>query len=196
MSTGIVADTTIAAAAQTGVAGRVTWEIDPAHTNVEFAVRHLMIAKVKGRFAGVSGTIAEGVEAGAVKIDVAIDASTIDTRDAKRDTHLTSPDFLDVAQYPSITFAGRRAERVGDGRYRLVGDLTIRGITREVSLDVTAEGRARDPWGNERSGYSAVTKISRRDFGLEWNVALEAGGVLVGDELEIQIEVEGIRQSN
>lgn len=197
MSTGIATEKTRAATAQTRIAGPgVTWQIDPSHTNVEFAVRHLMISKVKGRFAGVSGTIVEGVEPGAVKVDVTIDASTIDTRDAKRDAHLTTADFLDVAKYPTIAFAGRRAEPVGDGRYRLLGDLTMRGVTREVTLDVTAEGRAQDPWGNERTGYSAKTKVSRKDFGLEWNVALEAGGVLVGDEVEILIEAQGIRQSN
>jgi polyisoprenoid-binding protein YceI len=173
-----------------------SWQIDPAHSHIEFAVRHLMISTVKGRFADVQGTVwVDESNTRDVLVDVVIQAASIDTRQEQRDAHLRSADFLDAARFPRITFSGRRVE--GDppsGQFRLRGDLTIRGVTREVVLDISPEGRVTDPWGAERAGFSAETKIDRTDFGLTWNQALEAGGVLVGDEVKISIQVELVRQ--
>jgi len=175
--------------------GRVeTWQIDPAHTNVGFAVRHLMISTVRGRFGRVTGTVTVNErDPSRASVDVSIDAASIDTREDQRDTHLRSADFLDVERHPTITFLGRRIEGDVRKRFRLVGDLTIRGVTREVVLDVASQGRAPDPWGNHRAGFSAATRIDRRDFGLTWNQSLETGGILVGDEVRITIDVELMR---
>lgn len=177
--------------------GVSTWEIDPAHTHVGFAVRHLMISTVKGRFADVQGVVrTDERDSGTAMVDVTIGAASIDTRQVERDTHLRSADFLHAARFPAITFRSRPIEGIPlEGDFRLVGDLTIRGITREVALAVSQQGRVTDPWGNERAGFSARTKIDRRDFGLTWNQALEAGGVLVGNEVRISAEVELVRQS-
>ncbi len=173
----------------------VTWQIDAAHSHVEFAVRHMMVSTVKGRFAALSGAIQlDEADLTRSSVDVTIDASSIDTRESQRDGHLRSPDFLDVEQFPSITYRSRRVEPLEGGHLRVIGDLTIRDVTREVALDATMEGRAQDPWGGERVGYSAKTVISRKDFGLKWNVALEGGGILVGDEVKIALEVEAVRQ--
>ncbi|HEX6939236.1 MAG TPA: YceI family protein [Longimicrobiales bacterium] len=174
--------------------GRSTWTIDPAHTTVEFVVKHMMIAKVKGRFADVSGTIVldeDALERSSVEVEIA--AASIDTRVADRDAHLRSADFLDVENHPKLTFRSRRIEPAGEGAFRVVGDLTIRGTTREVVLDVEDQGRGKDPWGGERAAFSATTEIDRRDYGLVWNAALETGGVLVGDNVRINIEVEAVR---
>lgn len=170
-----------------------TWTIDPAHTDVEFAVKHMMIATVKGRFADVKGTV-EVPDVGQPKIDVSIGIASIDTRQEQRDTHLRSPDFFDAEKYPEMHFAGTRVESTRDG-WTVTGDLTIRGVTKPVTLDVTNEGTGRDPWGNERMGISAATKIDRREFGLTWNAALEAGGFLVGDDVKISVNAELIKQS-
>jgi len=169
------------------------WTIDPAHTDVEFAVKHMMIATVKGRFSQIEGT-AEVPEAGEPNIEVTIGVGSIDTRQEQRDTHLRSPDFFDVANHPQMRFVSRKTERTGDG-WKIVGDLTIKGVTRPVSLDVTNEGTGKDPWGNERLGVSASTKIDRREFGLTWNAALEAGGFLVGDDVKISINAELVKQT-
>jgi len=170
--------------------GVQTWSLDAAHSNVEFAVKHLMIAKVKGRFSQVSGTLAaDPADPSRFELDVTIDAASIDTRQEQRDAHLRSADFFNAETYPTINFVGKRIEGEGD-EFKVTGDLTIKGITREVTLDVTNEGTATDPWGGSRIGFSARGKIDRRDFGLTWNQALEAGGVLVGDEIRISIDVE------
>ncbi|HKM99835.1 MAG TPA: YceI family protein [Candidatus Binataceae bacterium] len=173
-----------------------TWNIDPAHTSVEFSVRHMMISNVKGQFEKTSGTItSEGTDPSSVQVNAVIDASSIDTRVDKRDGHLKSPDFLDVAKYPTVTFKSTKVEAAGDGKWKLSGDLTLHGVTRPVTLDV--EGPTppiKDPFGKTRVGASATTKINRKDFGLTWNKALEAGGVLVGDEVSISIDVEAIKQ--
>jgi polyisoprenoid-binding protein YceI len=164
------------------------------HTAVEFAVRHLMIATVKGRFSGVAGTVtSNGGDPAEGEVDATIDARSIDTRDARRDEHLRSADFFDVEKYPTITFRSRRIEDVRGDRFTLVGDLTMHGVTREVVLDVTSHGRAKDPWGGERAGFSATTKVKRGDFGLTWNQLLETGGVAVGDEIKISIDVELVK---
>ncbi len=173
-----------------------TWQIDPAHTNVEFTVRHMMISNVKGQFQKTSGTItANGNDAASAKIDATIDASSIDTRVEKRDGHLKSPDFLDVAKYPTITFKSSKVEADGPGKWKVTGDLTLHGVTKPVVLDVESNGAPiHDPMGNTRAGASATTKIKRSDFGLTWNKVLESGGVLVGDEVAISIDVEAIKK--
>ena len=180
---------------QPTVAGATTWELDPAHTHVEFAVKHMMIATVKGKFTEVSGTIT--LDDGAPEkssVEATLGAASIDTRVGQRDTHLRSADFLDAEHFPAITFRSTRVEPQGDGKARVTGDLTIRGVTRPLTLDVTEEGRGKDPWGGERVGFSATGKLDRRDFGLNWNQALEAGGVLVGNEVRITIEAEAVRK--
>lgn len=186
--------TSTASSTATTQAAGTAWQIDPAHTHVEFSVKHLMIARVKGRFAGVSGTVELAPGLAGSTVDVAIDAASIDTRDAKRDAHLRSADFFDVERFPELTFRSRRVIPTGMGEFSIVGDLTIRGVTREVTLEVADEGRNTDPWGGERAGFSATTEIDRRDFGLTWNQALETGGVLVGNEVRIALEVELVRQ--
>jgi polyisoprenoid-binding protein YceI len=177
--------------------GVSTWEIDPAHSDVEFAVRHLMISTVKGRFADVQGLIRmDEADPSTVFVDVTIGVASIDTRQKERDSDLRSADFFDVARFPTITFRSRRVQgNPLEGDFHLIGDLTIRDITREVMLDALMGGHVMDPSGEERAGFSAQTKIDRTDFGLTWNQALEAGGVLVGNEVRISIEVELVRQA-
>ena len=170
------------------------WAIDAAHSQVGFSVKHLMITNVKGRFPAVSGTIRLDSAASQPEVDVSIDASSITTGDPKRDAHLTSADFLHVDQHPAILFRANSLKGNVDSKFTLDGELTIRGVTRPTTLYVIAEGQATDPWGNTKAGYTATTTINRKDFGLEWNVALEAGGVLVGDEVKITIEAQLVRQ--
>ncbi|HEU4829703.1 MAG TPA: YceI family protein [Gemmatimonadales bacterium] len=171
-----------------------TWEIDAAHTDIGFAVKHLMISTVRGRFAAVRGTIRldEDDLAGST-VEVEIDAASIDTRQEQRDAHLRSGDFFDVEAYPVITFRSRAVEAIGEGRFKVTGDLTMHGVTREVVLDASDEGRGIDPWGNQKAAFTAVTKIDRRDFGLGWNQALETGGVLVANEIRITLDVQAVR---
>jgi len=173
-----------------------TWQIDPAHTNVEFTVRHMMISNVKGQFQKTLGTVtANGADPASAKIDATIDASSIDTRVGMRDAHLKSPDFLDAAKFPAITFKSTKVEAAGPGKWKVTGDLTIHGVTKPVVLEVEGSGPPiHDPMGNTRAGASATTKIRRSDFGLTWNKALESGGVLVGDEVAISIDVEAIKK--
>lgn len=174
-----------------------TWAIDPAHTSVEFSVKHMMFTTVRGRFTKVTGTIvaAEGAPDDS-RVEIAIEAASIDTGVADRDTHLRSADFLDVEPFPSITFTSRRIEgahaKAGD-RFKVVGDLTIRGKAIEVVLDAVFEGTGKDPWGNEKAGFSASTTIDRRQWGLTWNQALETGGLLVANTLKINLEVQAVR---
>lgn len=171
-----------------------TWTFDVAHTLAEFSVKHMMIATVKGRFGGISGGVVFDPEnPGGARIDVAIDAASIDTRVAQRDEHLRSPDFFDVANHPALIYRGHHVEHLGDGMLRIHGDLTIRGVTRHVMLSAEETGRITDPSGSERVGFTATARISRKDFGLTWNQALEAGGVMVGDEVKINLEVELVR---
>jgi polyisoprenoid-binding protein YceI len=173
---------------------RTQWTLDTTHSNVEFSVRHLMIATVKGRFADVRGTVViDESDPTASDIDVTIAAASIDTRVAQRDEHLRSADFFDVDTFPTLTFKSRKVAR-RDAGLTVTGDLTIRGITREVVLAVTEHGRQSDPWGGERAGFEAQGKIHRSDFGLTWNQALETGGVVVGDEIKIAIDAELVRQ--
>jgi len=172
------------------------WAIDAAHAELGFAVRHLMLAMVRGRFGGVNGTITvDEHDPRNAKIDVTVDVASVDTRQAMRDNHLRSPDFFDVANHPTMHFVSKRIEGDVTGSFKLIGDLTIRGTTREVTLDAHFEGRAKDPWGNDRAGFSATGKLNRRDYGLTWNQALETGGVAVGDEVKLTLDVEVVRQT-
>jgi polyisoprenoid-binding protein YceI len=171
-----------------------TWTIDPSHSSIEFSVRHMMVAKVKGRFGKFSGTVNVPDDRLASSVAVTIDAASVDTRDENRDNHLRSADFLDVATYPELTFKSTGISQKGD-HYELRGDLTIKAVSRPVSLDVEFEGVGPDPYGGTRAGFSATTTISRADFGLTWNAALETGGVVVGDEVRISIEVELVKQA-
>jgi polyisoprenoid-binding protein YceI len=168
-----------------------TWVIDPAHTEVGFVVRHMMVSKVKGRFATVEGTITVAEDVLASSVEATIDAASIDTRDVNRDAHLKSADFFEVEKYPTITFRSTGLRADGDD-FVLDGDLTIRGTTRPVSLELEFNGTQPNPLaeGKPTAGFSAQTEISRKDFGLEWNVALETGGVLVADKIKILLEVE------
>jgi polyisoprenoid-binding protein YceI len=158
----------------------------------------MMIATVRGRFGAVSGTvIVDEQNPKNSKVDVTIDARSVDTRQEMRDNHLRSPDFFDVEQFPNLHFASKRID--GDprkGEFRVIGDLTIRGVTREVELRATLEGEGKDPWGNERAGFSASGKLNRTDFGLHWNQALETGGVLVSDEVKLAVDVEMVKQAS
>lgn len=174
-------------------AGRSTWNIDTEHTNVGFSVRHMMITTVRGQFAGVSGTVElDEADVTRSRASVRIDAASVDTRSAQRDEHLRSADFFDVANHPHITFESRSVRQAGSG-LQVDGDLTIRGVSRPVTLEVSEEGRGRDPWGGERIAFRAETSIDRTDYGLTWNQTLEAGGVLVSDEVKLVLEVQAVR---
>ncbi|MEZ4224763.1 MAG: YceI family protein [Polyangiaceae bacterium] len=172
-----------------------SWSIDSAHSAVNFSVRHMVFAKVRGRFGAWRGSVElNPADLARSKVEIEIDASSIDTGVADRDNHLRSGDFLDVEQYPSLRFVSTKVE-AGGSRYRLVGNLTIRDVTREVVLDVEFGGQAKDPWGNQRVAFTAATSIDRRDFGLTWNQVLEAGGVLVGERIDIEIELQAVAQA-
>ena len=174
-----------------------TWTIDPMHVEIGFAIRHLMISTVRGRFGSASGVVVfDEASPSSSKVDVSIDVASVDTRQEMRDNHLRSADFFDVANYPVMHFVGKRVEGDVKKKFRVTGDLTIRDITREVTLDVTNEGMTTDPWGNQRVGVSATAKINRSDFALTWNQALETGGVLVGEEVKLSIDAELIGQAS
>ncbi|MFN2443556.1 MAG: YceI family protein [Thermoanaerobaculia bacterium] len=171
-----------------------TWVIDGAHSSAGFSVRHMMVSKVRGSFDKISGTVTGDLSSPTgVQVDVTIDASSINTGNGRRDDHLRSADFFEVEKYPAITFESKRIEKAGDG-YRMTGELTIRGVTKEVVLNVDAPAAPLKVGKAWRTGTSAVTSVNRKDFGLTWNRALEAGGLTVGDEIEIVIDVELIRQ--
>jgi polyisoprenoid-binding protein YceI len=171
----------------------MTWEIDPAHSTVEFAVKHMMVTTMKGHFKQFSGRIEVNDENPiASSVSATIQTASIDTGQEQRDAHLRSADFFDAEQYPTLTFASKRIEQLGDDHFRLTGDLTLHGVTREVPLDVTFEGEVRDMQGKRRASYSLQTSINRKDFGLNWNVALESGGWLVSETVKIAIEAQVI----
>ena len=173
-----------------------TWELDPAHTLVEFAVKHMMFTTVKGRFMGVTGRITyDEADATRSSVEAEIDASTIHTGVGDRDMHLRSADFLEVETYPKITFHSERIVKTGENEYAITGPLTIHGQTRTVTLKTEFTGQGKDPWGGQRMGFSAHTSIRRGEYGLKWNAALEAGGVMVGDEVKITIETEAVLKS-
>jgi polyisoprenoid-binding protein YceI len=172
----------------------VTYTIDPVHSTAGFKVRHLMVSNVRGEFSGVTGTLVFDADAPEnSRVKASIDATTVHTRDEQRDAHLKSADFLDVEKFPAITFVSKKVAGA-DGEWKVTGDLTIHGVTNEVTLDVEGPApEAKDPWGNVKSGASATTKISRKDFGMVFNMALETGGVMVGDEIAITLELELLR---
>lgn len=172
----------------------MNWQIDSSHSHISFSVRHMMISKVRGFFDSFRGTI-DFDEENPVNTDVrvTIDAASINTRDEDRDNHLRSPDFLNVTEYPTLTFVGKRVKQLDEHNGRLIGDLTILDVTHEVALDVHYTGVAKSPYGTESAGFQASTTISRKAWGLEWNVALETGGWLVGDKVNIDIELEIVK---
>ena len=178
-------------------ATKTKWSIDVAHSEIAFKVKHLMITNVKGVFNEFDGSIyTTGENFMTSEIDFFMNPASVDTRDVKRDEHLRSADFFDVENFKEITFAGDSYEKVDDdGSYELYGNLTIKGVTKQVKLDVEFGGIMKDPWGNEKAGFSINGKINRKDFGLTWNAALETGGVLVGEEIKISCEIQLLKQS-
>jgi polyisoprenoid-binding protein YceI len=172
-----------------------TYALDASHTEVGFAARHLMVSKVRGRFSDVAGTIEIAENPLESSVSVTIQTASIDTRDEQRDGHLRSDDFFGVESYPTMTYVSRSVRQAGKGRYVVEGDLTIKGLSQPVPLDLTFEGGATDPWGGVRIGFAARTEIDREAFGLTWNQALETGGVLVGKKIAIEIEAEAVKQS-
>jgi polyisoprenoid-binding protein YceI len=182
--------TTESGTALAGAAKAGTWQIDPAHSSVDFVVTHLMISKVRGRFSDISGTVVTKGTPESSTVEVEIGTASISTHDAGRDTHLRSADFFDVEKYPKIRFVSRSIKAKSNDEFRVLGDLTIHGITKPVELEVTSEGLTRDPWGNDRAGFSAKFNVDRRDFGLTWNQALETGGVMVSNEVKLTVDVE------
>jgi polyisoprenoid-binding protein YceI len=184
--------TTAATPTTTGI---TTWAIDPSHSLVEFAVKHLMISTVRGRFGDVKGTITlNDANPAQSKVEIEIGTASIDTRAEQRDAHLRSADFFDVEKFPSMKFTSKRIDGDINGEFKIVGDLTIRNQTREVVLDAEFQGKTRDPWGGDRMGFEAKGKVNRKDFGLHWNQALEAGGFVLGDDIKLSIEVELVKQ--
>ena len=172
-----------------------TYQIDGAHSTAQFVVRHMMITNVRGGFGGVKGTVVwDHDDPAQSSIEAEIDVNTINTRDEQRDAHLRSADFFDAANFPTITFKSTKIVRTSEDERTVTGDLTIHGVTREVTLNVEGHSaETRDPWGNIRIGASATTRIKRSDFGLKWNAALETGGVLVGDDVKIELEVSMVK---
>jgi polyisoprenoid-binding protein YceI len=168
------------------------WKIDASHSGVHFSVRHMVVSKVRGRFSRLEGDIAfDESNLEASKVNVTIDAASIDTNEPKRDDHLRGPDFFDAAKFPKLTFVSTKIEKAYHG-YRVYGELSMHGITRPVVLDAEYLGAAKDPWGNRKAGFSGKTQVDRKDFGLNWNQLLEAGGVLVGEKVDIELEVEAV----
>ena len=198
----LLSRTTIGAAlaavlAVSAAATTTTWQIDPQHTAAGFAVKHLMISTVRGQFKGVTGTVNwEDQDISKSTVDITIDANTVDTSEPKRDADLKSDKFFDVAKYPTITFKSKKIEQVSAGKLKITGDLTIHGVTKEAVLDV--EGPTppvKDPWGNTRVAANATTKINRQDFGVKWNANMDGGGVVVGDDVAITIDLEMIKKA-
>jgi polyisoprenoid-binding protein YceI len=198
----LLSRTTISAAlaavlAVSAAATTTTWQIDPQHTAAGFAVKHLMISTVRGQFKGVTGTVNwEDQDISKSTVDITIDANTVDTSEPKRDADLKSDKFFDVAKYPTITFKSKKIEQVSAGKLKITGDLTIHGVTKEAVLDV--EGPTppiKDPWGNARVAANATTKINRQDFGVKWNANMDGGGVVVGDDVAITIDLEMIKKA-
>jgi polyisoprenoid-binding protein YceI len=179
----------------TTASSSISWNIDPAHSNAEFKVKHMMISNVKGSFSGITGTLVEDpADPSLNRIDASIDISTVNTGDQKRDEHLKSSDFFHHEQHPQMTFKSTKVEKNGDEEYTVTGDLTIRGITKPVVFAVEGPSQpAKDPWGNTRIGLAATTKINRKEFGLSWNAALESGGILVGEDVHISLDVQLIK---
>jgi polyisoprenoid-binding protein YceI len=172
----------------------MAWQIDSSHSHINFTVRHMMISKVRGSFENFSGVVNfDEQNPGYTTVNVKVDLSSINTRDEQRDGHLKSPDFFDVENYPTMTFVSTQVEQIDENNGRLYGQLTIKDISKEVVLDVEYAGLAKSPWGSESTGFSATGSLNRKDWGLNWNQALETGGVLVGDKINIEIELELVK---
>lgn len=174
---------------------KTIWNLDPTHSEITFKVKHLMISNVKGEFKNFSATI-EGEDFEKAKIKASVDTSSVDTNNNDRDTHLKSADFFDVENHKEMTFEGTSFKKVDDDEYKLTGILTIKGVSNEVTLDVEFGGMNKDPWGNEKAGFSLEGKINRKEWGLNWNAALESGGVLVSEDVKIQAEVQFVKQTS
>ena len=173
----------------------MTWAVDASHSHLEFSAKHMMISTVRGRFEKFDVALdLDDQDPTRAAVEVTVDVASLTTNEARRDAHLKSPDFFDAETYPTITFRGTRIEQVGAGEYKLIGDLTVKDQTRPVALTVTEEGRGQDPWGNQRLAYSATATLNRKDWGLNWNVALETGGWLVGDQIKIAVDMEIVAQ--
>jgi polyisoprenoid-binding protein YceI len=173
-----------------------TWVLDAAHSSVDFTVRHMMIAKVRGTFHNFDATIeADPEDLTTASIEFSVDLNSVDTRNADRDNHLRSADFFDAENHPKMTFKATKIVKTGENEYEITGDLTLRGVTLSETFKAAYEGGGKDPWGNERAGFTAEGKINRSDYGLMWNAALETGGVLVGDEVKINLEIEATKQA-
>ncbi len=171
-----------------------TYTVDPSHSSVTFSARHLMVSKVRGRLSVTGGAIVIGSEPEASAVEATVDAASVESGDPKRDEHLRSPDFFDAEKYPEISFRSLRVENKGDGEFTLVGDLTVRNVTKPVELEGEYLGTQQSPFGDTRIGFTAETEVNRKDWGLEWNMALETGGVLVGEKVKLTIDIEAIKQ--
>lgn len=170
------------------------WTFDPTHSSISFSARHMVVAKVRGRFAQWTGTLElDEADLSHSRVEVEIDASSIDTGVAQRDEHLRSADFLDVQQFPKLRFVSKRVEETGEDGLRVTGELTLRGVQREVTLDVERSGSGKDPWGNQRVAFAAKLSLLRSDYGLSWNQALETGGLLVSDRIDIELDVQAVQ---
>ena len=174
--------------------GPGVWDLDPSHSHAEFVVRHVM-SKVRGRFTDFSGVIRVAERPEQSSVQAVIRAASVDTHHSDRDQHLRGPDFFDVERYPTITFRSKRLELSEGSRFQIVGDLTIRDVTRGVTLDAEYHGTSPDPWGGERAGFSAATEVDREDFGLKWNMALDTGGFVLGNKVRLELEIEAVRRS-
>lgn len=188
--------TLAAALALPAAAATTTWQIDPAHTAASFAVKHLMISTVRGEFKGITGTVNwDDQDITKSTVDVTIDSKTVDTNEPNRDKDLKSDKFFDVEKYPTITFKSKKVEQVSVGKLKVTGDLTIHGITKETVLDVEGPSASvKDPWGNTRVAIAATTKVNRQDYGVKWNASIDGGGVVVGDDVNITIDLEMIKK--
>ena len=191
-----LAATLVAALAVPSPAATATWQIDPAHTAAGFSVRHMMIATVRGQFKGVTGTVLwDDQDINNSTVDVTIDANTVDTGEPKRDADLKSANFFDVKNYPTITFKSTKIEKISAGKMKVTGNLTIHGVTKQVVLDVEGpSGAVKDPWGNTRVALNATTTVNRMDYGVKWNAKMDGGGVVVGDDVNINIDLEMVKK--
>jgi polyisoprenoid-binding protein YceI len=178
------------------IAGAATYQLDPVHSSIQFKIRHLTVSNVTGTFNKIKGSATmEGEDPATLKIEVAIEAASVDTGNEKRDQHLRTPDFLDVAKYPTITFVSKKVVKGDPGKMKITGDLTIHGVTREITVDLEGPtSEVKDPWGGFRRGATGTARIDRRDFGITWNTALDSGGMLVGNEVTIYVEVEWVKK--
>ncbi|MDC0709875.1 YceI family protein [Stigmatella sp. ncwal1] len=188
---------TAAALAVPSIAAATTWDIDPAHSSAQFTVTHMLITKVKGEFGKVTGTVnLDDKDASKSTVAASIDTTTVNTNEADRDKHLKGPDFFDVEKYPAMTFKSTSVKAAGKSKFKIVGDLTLHGVTKPVTLDVeSASTEVKDPWGGTRRGASATTKLNRKDFGLTWNKLLETGGAVVGDEVAVTLDLQLIKKA-